>query len=68
MWAGRRKFPIRYFTFFGLQTFDFFAVTNPQSLQRKSPGLALRIGLPFWHDMAVPDAEMATTFDDTILL
>ncbi len=41
----------RYFTFFGRQSFFFLDDTTPQSLQRKSPGLALRIGLPFWHDI-----------------
>jgi hypothetical protein len=41
-----------YFTFFGRQSFFFFDDTYPQSLQRKSPGLALRIGFPFWQDMA----------------
>jgi hypothetical protein len=39
--------------FFGLQSFFFRLATNPQSLQRKSPGLALRIGFPFWHDIVV---------------
>jgi hypothetical protein len=39
----------RYFTFFGRQSFFFLDETTPQSLQRKSPGLALRIGFPFWQ-------------------
>jgi hypothetical protein len=40
-----------YFTFFGRQSFFFLDETTPQSLQRKSPGLALRIGLPRWQDI-----------------
>jgi hypothetical protein len=39
-------------TFFGLQSFFFRFATTPQSLQRKSPGFAFRIGWPFWHDIA----------------
>jgi hypothetical protein len=39
-------------TFFGWQSFFFFDDTTPQSLQRKSPGFAFRIGLPRWHDIA----------------
>jgi hypothetical protein len=50
--AAARKVPDRYFTFFGLQSFFFFDETTPQSLQRKSPGFAFRIGLPRWHDIA----------------
>jgi hypothetical protein len=41
------------FTFFGLQRFFFFFATTPQSLQRNSPGFALRIGLSFEHDIVV---------------
>jgi hypothetical protein len=37
------------FTFFGSQSFFFFDATTPHSLQRQSPGLALRIGFPFWQ-------------------
>jgi hypothetical protein len=36
-----------FFTFFGSQSFFFFDATTPHSLQRQSPGLALRIGFPF---------------------
>jgi hypothetical protein len=39
------------FTFFGLQRFFFLFATTPQSLQRKSPGFALRRGLSFEHDI-----------------
>jgi hypothetical protein len=43
----------RYFlTFFGLQSRFFFAATAPHSLQRKSPGFAGRIGLPFKQPIA----------------
>jgi hypothetical protein len=45
-----------FFTFLGSQSFVFFADTKPHSLQRKSPGLALRIGFPFWQLMAVSRA------------
>jgi hypothetical protein len=40
-------------TLFGLQRLFFFFATTPQSLQRNSPGLALRIGLSFEHDIVV---------------
>jgi hypothetical protein len=43
--AVRRDF--YFFTFLGSQSFFFLEVTNPHSLQRQSPGLALRIGFPF---------------------
>lgn len=38
-----------FFTFFGRHNFAFFLATKPQSMQRKSPGFASRIGLPCWH-------------------
>jgi len=47
--------PKRYdflFTFFGSQSFFFDFDTKPHSLQRQSPGFALRIGFPFWQLMA----------------
>ena len=47
-----QKFQPGYLTFFGWQSFFFFDETTPQSLQRKSPGFAFRIGLPRWHDIA----------------
>ena len=53
-------------TFLGLQSFFFRLVTNPQSLQRKSPGLALRIGFPFWHDIAVSLSPVARLHYNTV--
>jgi hypothetical protein len=41
--------PAYFFTFLGSQSFFFFDVTKPHSLHRQSPGLALRIGFPFWQ-------------------
>jgi hypothetical protein len=46
--ADERRLHCDYFlTFFGSQIFFFSDVTKPHSLQRQSPGLALRIGFPF---------------------
>ena len=53
-------------TFLGLQSFFFRLATNPQSLQRKSPGLALRIGFPFWHDIAVSLSPVACLHYNTV--
>lgn len=38
-----------FFTFFGSQMFFFLDETAPQSLQRQSPGCALRLGLSLLH-------------------
>lgn len=43
------SFFLLFLTFFGRHSFFFFLATKPQSTQRKSPGLASRIGLPCWH-------------------
>lgn len=45
----RRGRSRHFFTFFGSQSFFFLAETKPHSLHRQSPGLALRIGFPFWQ-------------------
>jgi hypothetical protein len=51
--SSLRSSPGYFFTFFGSQSFFFFAETKPHSLQRNSPGFALRIGLSFWQPTAV---------------
>ncbi len=38
-----------FLTFFGSHNFFFVDDTKPHSLQRKSPGLAWRMGFPFWQ-------------------
>jgi hypothetical protein len=60
--SARRR---RYFlTFFGLQRRFFFAATAPHSLQRKSPGFARRIGLPFKHPIRkFQGADKSTSHD-----
>lgn len=55
-----------FFTFFGSQSFFLVAETKPHSLQRKSPGLALRIGFPFWQLTATPRPAMVSVPHSTI--
>jgi hypothetical protein len=54
-WSGTQSDPWQrhFFTFFGSQSFFLLFETKPHSLHRQSPGLALRIGLPFWQLMVV---------------
>jgi hypothetical protein len=57
-----------FFTFFGEQRSFFFAATTPQSLQRKSPGLAFRIGVPLRQPMLFPTGPAHTARPPTQLI